>query len=106
MDIETRIENLEQLVNSLIKTINQNKYYTDADMDGVRQSVGSITPATITKTAYIDDESVEFENVPEGNLSIYLSDPSVEYRVDREQNKVTVNFDPLTEVIEVTISIL
>lgn len=42
MDIETRVENLEKLVESLIKQINNNKFYTDADISGIRQNVGDI----------------------------------------------------------------
>ena len=39
MDIYTRVENLEKLVNSLIKQINNGKFYTDADIAGVRQNM-------------------------------------------------------------------
>lgn len=42
MDIYKRVENLEKLVNKLIETINNNKFYHDADIVGVRESVGSI----------------------------------------------------------------
>ena len=42
MDINTRVVNLEKLVNQLIKAQNNNKFYTDADIAGVRQSVGDI----------------------------------------------------------------
>lgn len=42
MDISTRVDNLEKLVNQLIKAQNNNKFYTDADIDGLRQNVGEI----------------------------------------------------------------
>ena len=42
MDIYTRVENLENLVNALIKTINNSKFYTDADIAGVRQNVSEV----------------------------------------------------------------
>ena len=42
MDIYTRIENLENLVNSLINTINNSKFYTDADIAGVRKNITDI----------------------------------------------------------------
>ena len=42
MDIYKRVKNLENLVNQLIKAQNNNKLYTDADIAGVRQSVGDI----------------------------------------------------------------
>ena len=42
MDIETRLTNLENLVNSLISSLNSNKFYTDADINGVRQNVSEV----------------------------------------------------------------
>lgn len=42
MDIYTRVENLEKLVSSLVETINNSKFYTDADIAGVRKSVSDI----------------------------------------------------------------
>ena len=42
MDIYTRVENLEKLVESLIQTINNSKFYTDADISGVRQNVSEV----------------------------------------------------------------
>ena len=39
MDIYTRVENLENLVNNLIETINNSKFYTDADIASVRKNV-------------------------------------------------------------------
>lgn len=42
MDIETRIANLENLVEKLIETINNSKFYTDADISGVRQNISEV----------------------------------------------------------------
>ena len=42
MDIYTRVENLEKLVDELVKQMNRQKMYTDADINGVRQNVGEI----------------------------------------------------------------
>lgn len=39
MDIYTRLENLENLVESLIQKLNNDKFYTDADIGGVRQNI-------------------------------------------------------------------
>lgn len=39
MTIEQRLENLENLVNALSKKIDGIKYYTDADINGTRQSI-------------------------------------------------------------------
>ena len=42
MDIETRVTNLENLVNFLIELINSQKFYTDADISGVRQNISEV----------------------------------------------------------------
>lgn len=42
MDIYTRVENLEKLVNELVKAINKSKQYTDADIAGARKSISDL----------------------------------------------------------------
>ncbi len=42
MDIYQRVENLENLVNSLLKTIGNNQFYTNADIAGARQSISNL----------------------------------------------------------------
>ena len=42
MDIETRVTNLEKNLDKIIKLLNNNKFYTDADISGIRQNVGDI----------------------------------------------------------------
>ena len=103
MDIETRVNNLENLVNSLIEMMNNDLFYTDADIEGVRQSVSEVTPYTETKTAYIADTFIVFTNVPSGNLTVYFDKP---YTVERDADRVTVKFEPLEEVTTITISII
>ena len=100
---EERVTNLENLVNALVKSRALDKEYTDADINGTRQSVANITPWTQTKKAYIDDTEVVFTDVPNGNLTVYCD---VAYSVVRGATEVTVSFAPLEEVIDVTISIL
>lgn len=71
--------------------------------------VESMTPYTETKTAYILDTEVTFENVPAGNLTVYIKDSEdnyPNYTIERIQDRVTVHFDPLEYVTKVTISIL
>lgn len=104
MDIEKRLTNLENLVNSLIKRINNDKFYSDADTAGIRQSVSNITPYTVSKTAYILDTEIVFNSVPQGNLSVFFSIPT-DYKIERVSDSVVVSFEPLEEVTEVTISI-
>lgn len=103
MDIETRLTNLEKLVNALIKRIDKEKYYSDADTAGIRQSISSITPYTESKTAYIGDTEVFFENVPKGNVTVYSE---VEAGIQYADNGVRVFFEPLEEVTTITISVI
>lgn len=104
MDLETRLTNLENLVNALIKRIDNDKYYADADTAGIRQSVANVTPYTESKTAYILDTEIVFNSVPQGNLSVFFSIPT-DYTIERVSDSVVVSFEPLEEVTEVTISI-
>ena len=104
MDIETRLTNVENLVNALIKRINNDKFYSDADTAGIRQSVSNITPYTESKTAYILDTEIVFNSVPQGNLSVFFSIPT-DYKIERVSDSVVLSFEPLEEVTEVTISI-
>lgn len=103
MDIETRVTNLENMLASIVNTLSNNKFYTDADIEGVRQSVSEVTPYTETKTAYIADTFIVFTNVPSGNLTVYFDKP---YTVEREADRVTVRFEALEEVTPITISII
>lgn len=109
MDIEKRLTNLENLVNALIKRINNDKYYSDADTKGIRQSVSDVTPYTETKTAYIGDTEVVFNNATGGNLSVYVIDEEGNiptYTVTKTET-IRITFDkPLEKVATITISLL
>lgn len=74
-------------------------------IDQLGKQTEAITPWTASKTAYIDDTSVSFENVPNGNMSVYVG--GVNHSLfERDGDRVTVRFEPLEEVTEVTISII
>ena len=74
-------------------------------IDRLGKQTEAITPWTATKTAYIDDTSVSFENVPQGNMSVYVG--GVNHSLfERDGDRVVVRFEPLEEVTEVTISIV
>jgi hypothetical protein len=103
MDIETRVTNLENMLASIVDTLSNNKIYTDADIAGVRKSVSDVTPYIETKTAYISDTQMIFNNVPSGNLSVYFDKP---YTVEREADRITITFEALEEVTPITISII
>ena len=104
MDIEARLDNLENLVNALIKRIDKEKFYSDADSAGIKKSVLDVTPYTESKTAYILDTEIVFNSVPQGNMSVFFSIPT-DYTIERVSDSVVVSFEPLEEVTEVTISI-
>ena len=42
MDIETRVKNLEDMMASIVNTISNSKFYTDADIAGTRQSISNL----------------------------------------------------------------
>ena len=105
MDIETRLKNLENLVNHLSEKIDSYKFYFDADIAGDRQSISAITPYTETKTAYYNENNKTFYNVPEGNVSVLFDNYNGSYSVSRTVDRVTVSFDTLTDATNVTISV-
>ena len=108
MDIEKRVANLEKLVNNLIKKIENDKFYQSADNDGMRQGISDVTPYVESKTAYIGDTEVVFENVLVGNLSVFVEDSEGNYpdfTLDRANGLITVAFAPLEYVTTITISI-
>ena len=108
ISIEQRLSNLENLVHALSQKIDNNKYYTDADMQGNRQSISEVTPYTETKTAYLGDTEVIFTDVKDGNLSVFVKDENGNYpdfSVDRNGDIITVYFEPLEYITTITISI-
>ena len=54
LTIETRLSNLENLVHALSQKIDNNKYYTDADMQGNRQSISTTDENVDQNTADIE----------------------------------------------------
>lgn len=59
MDIERRLTNLENLVASLIKKINNDKFYDEADKSGIRSTNASNDEARKTETS--DNSDAIFE---------------------------------------------
>ena len=54
MDMEKRLKNLENLVNYLIKQINNLRFYTNADTEGNRVSLSNTDGNVEKNTADID----------------------------------------------------
>lgn len=71
-----------------------------SDYTGMR--VDEVTPYTETKTAYIGDTEVTFYDVPEGNVTIFFDKP---YTMEKVADRITLTFDELDEVTDITISI-
>lgn len=42
MDIETRVTNIENMLAAIVNTISNSKFYTDADINGTRQSISNL----------------------------------------------------------------
>ena len=103
LTIETRLSNLENLVNSLGKRIDGNKFYADADTQGNRQSISELTPYTETRQGYIGDTEITFDHVPSGNISVFGLNY---YAISRNMDIVTISFSALEEVTDITISVL
>ena len=99
--LNARLDNLQQ---SFIQA-QKNQVPITAKTDDTANKVVIITPYTETKTAYIDDTDIVFIAEAKGNLTVYLSE-EIPYTVERDANKITVSFEPLEQVTEVTISIL
>jgi hypothetical protein len=87
--------------------VTMNTPYVDSRLiehiDQLGKQTEAITPKQYTKTAYIDDTECVVTDVPTGNMTVYCSVP---HTVERDGDRVTVKFEPLEEVIEVTISII
>ena len=105
MNIEERVRILEEQVRGLISARAKDKFYTDADINGTRQSVANITPTVIMEKAYYGETEKVFYDVPMGNVSVFFSNYTGAYSVNRVSNRLIVSFDTLSELTDITISI-
>ena len=106
--IEERVQILEDTVQSLLDaflTSQSNQVNTQGQIDDTSNKVKNITPTTFTKTAYIGDTEVVFTDVPNGNLTVF-TDNLIEYTTAKDNDRVTISFEPLTEVTTITLSII
>lgn len=106
MTLEERVKILEDNFKAFTKLRVIDKFYTDADINGTRQSVSNITPYTETKKAYYGEKEKTFYNVPNGNVSVFFSNYNGSYSVVRIDDILVITFDILTEETDITISIL
>lgn len=108
MDYGYEIQVLKEEVKNLREAFLQsqrNQVPITEKVDTTSNNVASITPTTYTKTAYIGDTEVTFTDVPSGNLTVF-TDNLIEYTMAKDNDRVTISFEPLTEVTTITISII
>lgn len=112
MDYAYEIQKLKSEVDSLREAFLQsqrNQVSATSKADSTANAVEQITPTTYTKTAYIGDAGVVFDNVPSGNLSVFVVDELgniPDYMVTRTDYVKVVFPEPLNRVTTVTISIV
>jgi len=101
------IEDLEERLNTFeasLLQIAENLVPQTAKVDDTANKVEQITPYTETKTAYIGDTETTFIQVPQGNLSVFF-DKVTTYSIERTKDTITLKYEPLEEVTNITISI-
>ena len=105
-ELKARLKIVEDNLNGLINMVSKLRINTDTDINGTRQSVANITPIVMTQKGYIQDKAVRFVDVPDGQITVSCIVPYSIYKPDY-CDWLEIRFDePLTEVIDVTISIL
>lgn len=78
-------------------------------IDQLGKQTEALTPYKASQTAYIDDTEVIFDNVPSGNVSVYMTDTdgqNAPYTSERINGNIKVSFEKRTSLATVTISIL
>lgn len=76
-------------------------------ISSLNNRVNAITPYTASKTAYIDDTEVVFENVKDGMVSVSMTDDngSVPFEYEKVNGNIRVSFDKRDSLATVNISI-
>ena len=80
----------------------------DRRIDYIASQVADITPYKASKTAYIDDTSVEFDIAKDGNISVYMVDgegQNVPFTFEQNNGKVIVAFEKRDSLAEATMVI-
>jgi hypothetical protein len=93
----------EEIITEIYKPLMEKIMSVEKKLDaytGIR--VDNITPYTETKTAYIGDTEITFYDVPDGNVTIFFDKP---YTMEKVADRITLTFDELDEVTDITISI-
>ena len=111
MSNDYEIKQLKDQVNNLalqLQQIGKNISSEIGKREITTNQVDIITPYTETKTAYLGDTQVQFIGVKLGNLSVFVENENGEfpkYTVERNADIITVYFEPLEYITNITISI-
>ena len=96
--------NREEIYNEIYKPLMAKIMSVEKKLDGyTTMRVDEVTPYTETKQAYIGDTEVTFYDVPEGNVTVFFDKP---YTMEKVADRITLHFEELEEVTEITISVL
>ena len=114
MSIESRLYKLEQTVANLQDSFIQsqrNNTQIVSKTDDTSNKIEQITPTTYTKTAYIGDTDVVFENVPQGNITVIAESENGYHpyytELKRENDRVRIRYVvPFESVTTITLTIL
>ena len=110
--IEERVQILEGTVQSLLDaflTSQSNQVNTQGQIDDTSNKVENITPTTFTKSAYIGDTEVVFDNIPSGQITVHAEDSEGHFPIfdmDKNGSTLTIHFEPLQNVAIFTVSVL
>lgn len=76
-------------------------------IDTVNNRVTSLTPYTVSKSAYIGDTECVFDKAKEGmvNVSVVCDGFEIPHELEISRDKVVVMFEPLERVATVTMMI-
>lgn len=113
MNYEYEIDKLKKAVANLNNTVLQmakNNTKEVSKTDSTANEVKAITPYTETKTSYIGDTEVVFADLPNGTYNVSFDKTVSATKVTKEvfngkTSTITVDFEPLEEITNTTISI-
>lgn len=108
MNIEYEIQKINARLDNLQESFIQaqrNQVPITAKVDDSANQVKAITPYTETKTAYIGDTEIVFSDVPSGAWFVSFSNDVLATKITRDNGTLIVEFLPLEEVTQVTITV-
>ena len=102
--MDKQIEGMFEALQKRIDALDQ-KYDSINVVD--REQINAIIPYTESKTAYIDDTEVVFENVKDGMVSVSMADDngSVPCEFEKTNGNIIVSFEKRDSLATVNISI-